>query len=235
MRLAAAIMGTVAGLALSAAAQGESPPAQVDEPFLHTASYLQHHPDQEQRLHGMEARKRGDGIKARRHFKTAARYADKLSQAALAEMLWLGEGGATDRPQAYAWMDLAAERGTRTLVLLRERYWSELTEQEQTDAISVGQTLYDQYSDLVAKPRLQAVMQRGRLQVTGSRLGRVGQMTLEINAGGGEVLRVSPTRYYADRYWQPEQYWQWQGEVLESLGREGTVGVGDLQSLPADN
>ncbi len=59
-------------------------------------------------------------------FLRAARYADKPSQAMIAQMLWNGDGVPVDRVMAYVWADLAAERGYPAFIATREKFWSEL-------------------------------------------------------------------------------------------------------------
>ena len=88
-----------------------------------TAGFLAAHPDIHYRTKGMQAIDAGRPADALRYFMRAAFYADKPSQAMIAEMLWNGEGQAKDPALAYAWMDLAAERKYTLFVQQRERYW----------------------------------------------------------------------------------------------------------------
>src|SRR5690606_37219363 len=95
-------------------------------PVMITAGFLKAHPDLRYRLHGLEKYKERDFDDALKFFRRAAFYADKPSQGMVAEMYWRGEGVEQDRALAYAWMDLAAERGYRGFLGLRERYWNAL-------------------------------------------------------------------------------------------------------------
>ena len=99
----------------------ELPPDPTQDPMLMAAGFLQQHPDLVYRKYGMEALAKKDYANAMRHFKKAGYYADKVSQAMVGELLWLGTGVAEDRPAAYAWMDLAAEREYRVFALQREK------------------------------------------------------------------------------------------------------------------
>jgi TPR repeat protein len=81
----------------------------VDDEISSTEGFLNGHPDQRWRRMGLSAYDRKVFGFAREYFRRAARYADKASQAMYAQMLWDGQGGAVDRPLAYAWMDLAAD------------------------------------------------------------------------------------------------------------------------------
>ena len=69
------------------------------------------------RLHGLEEFKAGRHEDAFKFFQRASFYADKPSQGMVAEMLWNGQGVAKDPALAYAWMDLAAERGYVDMVI----------------------------------------------------------------------------------------------------------------------
>ena len=122
--------------------------------------FLTAHPDLRHNKRGLTAFLDGDYEKAARSFRLAARYADKPSQALIAEMLWEGKGSAQDRPLAYAWADLAAERGERRLVLQREHYWEQMSESERALAIERGEAVYAEFGDAVAQPRLARVLRR---------------------------------------------------------------------------
>ena len=67
-------------------------------------------------------------------FRNAARYGDKLSEQRW-PTCWNGQGGPADRALGYAWMDLAAERGTEWLVVQRERFWEALIADERERAV----------------------------------------------------------------------------------------------------
>ncbi|PKL95119.1 MAG: hypothetical protein CVV18_06685 [Gammaproteobacteria bacterium HGW-Gammaproteobacteria-8] len=202
----------------------------VDDEISSTEGFLNGHPDQRWRRMGLSAYDRKVFGFAREYFRRAARYADKASQAMYAQMLWDGQGGAVDRPLAYAWMDLAAERGYRSFVAFRESYWSQLSPVEREQAVSVGQAVYDQYGDAVAQPRLESVMRRERLKTTGSHTGFDRGASVYMATSTGQRIRVH--RFWDARYWQPEEYWDWQAEVWEAPGHSGRVEV--LPLLPTD-
>lgn len=182
--------------------------------------FIAGHPDMYWRAVGQEALADGKARDAFDHFRKAARYADKPSQAITAEMLWTGNGVAKDRAAAYAWIDLASERGYTKLIVVREKYWSELTPAERERAVTIGEDVYAEFGDSVAKPRMNAELQRARTRVTGSRLGHVGSLRTAkgSNAGGTHPVMdlaslvgvVDGRELYADKYWVPEQYWKWQ-------------------------
>lgn len=202
--------------------------------ILDDTNFLTAHPDMRWRKLAIDAHKAGRDEQAREYFQRAALYADKLSQAAYAEMLWKGEGGAQDRPLAYAWMDLAAQRGSRALLVRREYYWSQLDETERARAQEVGQAVYARYGDKAAKPRQEREMRAGRNRATGSRIGAPGAgricTSVDTSAfgegsgrgsklGGACAYPVGADAYYARRLWEPAQYWAWQDQLLEESMR----------------
>lgn len=204
----------------------------LDADFLHTESFLSAHPDQYFRLRGAQAHAAGHDGEARRYFRLAARFADKSAQAAYAEMLWDGHGGPRDRALAYAWMDLAAERGTPLLLARRERYWDALDAAERTRAIRDGQAVYAEFADDVAKPRLERRLRLARNNVTGSRTGaHPGNMDIVLRNRDGGTLLVRADRYYNARYWEPAQYWALQDAILADPPRGGQVEIGPIDAL----
>jgi hypothetical protein len=199
-------------------------------PEVLTESFLAYHPDLKYRMEGMAALEDGLPKAAFSAFQTAAKYADKAAQAAVAEMLWTGNGTAQDRPLAYAWMDLAAERGYQTFVGLREHYWNQLSADEQKRAVEVGDEVYAEFGDAVAKPRIEKKLRQGRGKITGSRVGFVGALQIHIPGPAG-WMKVDGSTYYADHYWRADDYFAWQDQIWRNPPT-GTVDVGPLQSLP---
>ena len=194
----------------------------VDSVIMRADDYLSFHPDQQSRRLGGEALQAGRPEEARTHFLRGARHADKLSQAALAELWWDGRGGARDRAVGYAWMDLAAERGTPYLLAKRERYWAQLDADERIRAVTEGVALQRTYRDAVAKPRLVTQLRRGLAQMTGSRTGAAPRMQVcpsAVASGqGGCAHWVSASDYYAAHHWKPDAYWRMQEQILRGLG-----------------
>jgi len=148
-------------------------------------------------------------------------------------MLWKGEGVAADRVQAYAWIDLAAERAYPAMVLSREKMWSLLSETERKQAVTLGLELYAYYGDSVAKKRLESAIRRKRMNVLGSRVGYVSTAHVCLNMA--ELLeckdKVDSSVFYQDKFWKSEEYWKWQDMAWQSP-RAGTVDIGPLQAQP---
>lgn len=171
------------------------------------------HPNEMWRYRALRALKLGQAARAQGYFRFAARYGDKFSQHALSLMYWHGVGAAADRAQAYAWSDLAAERGYRDLLLVREKMWMELDAAARVKALLLGEGIYAEYGDAVAKPRQEWAMRRALASATGS---RVGSTKDRIQFLGGDI---SARDYYAEERWDEGAYWrgqdrQWKAQVI---------------------
>lgn len=201
-------------------------------PEVLTASFMAAHPDVKYRMLGLEALDDGRPEQALREFQRAARYADKPSQAMVADMLWRGTGTATDAAMAYVWMDLAAERGYTTFVAMREKFWAALGEPERERALREGVAVYEEFGDDVAKVRLTRMLERERRKLTGSRTGFVGNLIIQIPGPAG-WMTISGDAYYADHYWKPREYFAWQDRVW-SAPPTGVVDVGEILIAPED-
>lgn len=239
-----------AGMAWPApAADGRNSISPVKQEFFNSGGFNAAHPDVYWRRMAIHELDRGRDDLARSYLRRAARFADKASQAMLAEMLWTGRGGEHDRPQAYAWMDLAAERGYTVFVVKREEYWTALSNAEQDEAIRVGRDLYDEYADAVAKERLDRKLVRAQRMVAGSRVGAIsgnlmvllpdadGLSSGSASRSGGLMnmgLRMMGTDYYAPEYWQPNAYWAREDAVWRNP-KLGVVTVQDPQAADVDD
>lgn len=203
---------------------------QLDKAILSSESFINAHPDLMHRTRGLTAYKKNQFSEAFTHFRRAAKFADKPSQGMLAEMLWSGQGVEMDRALAYAWMDLAAERHYPTMLARREKYWSALNEAERAQAISLGQEIYASYGDDVAKKRLATALRRAKNNVTGSRTGMVGALSIIIQTSSGQQT-IDGSQYYQDKFWKPELYMKWQDEAWKNPP-SGKVDIGPLEVNP---
>lgn len=218
-----------------AAGQDTTAPDPAKDPMLLSGGFLSGHPDLRYRMHGQAEIEKGRLDDAFSFFRRAAWYGDKASQGMVAEMLWNGQGTARDRALAYAWMDLAAERGYYGFALLRERYWDALTEEERARALELGTEVYAQYGDAAAEPRLATALRRARRSGTGSRTGFTGNVKINVPGPGGEHITIDGAKFYDDRYWDPKQYRAWQDEVWTHPARVGKVSVGDVEQVRAES
>jgi len=223
----------VAGHAADKKPTAAIPADPTTDPLMITAGFLSGHPDLRFRLLGMEKRTAGDQEAAFKFFQRAAFYADKPSQAMVAEMLWNGTGTAADRALAYAWMDLAAERGYQGFVELRERYWAALTPAQREQAIAQGEAIYARFGDAAAKPRIAVALRRERRNVTGSRTGFTGNLRIVVPGPAGPE-EIDGSKFYDDRYWDPDKYQQWH-DAIWAKPRVATVNVGEATQVKPEN
>jgi uncharacterized protein len=200
------------------------------EVILNSQYFLSAHPDIRWRREGVWSLELGQPEHAAEYFRRAARYADKPSQAMLAELYWSGMGVEVDRPLAYAWMDLAAERAYPVFLAKREHYWAQLTEAERGRVQEVGLPLYEQFGDDVAKPRLERLLRRARRNITGSRVGFVGALKILVPGPGGAAHSISGDDFYDDRFWEPARYWEWQDHAWKQA-RTGRVDIRPLERI----
>lgn len=210
-----------------------SKPDPAEDPLLLTAGFLTHHPDLKYRLLGLEAYREKRFDDALRFFRRASFYADKPAQGMVAEMYWKGEGTGRDPALAYAWMDLAAERGYRGFVGMRERYWAALDATQRDRAIAAGAEVYARFGDDAAKPRYEFQLRTGRREMLGSRTGFNRGVQIEIpGPEGGQAIEGS--KFYDERYWDAKKYWAWQ-DKLWMKPRIGRAKAGDLQQVTPAN
>ena len=203
----------------------------TDDVVVMDQGYLDAHLDQQFRARGVELLGSGRGAEVVRNLRRAARYGGKPSQALLGALLWEGVEVAMDRATAYAWMDLASERGYCEHLVTREQYWKELTPAERALAVKVGGPIYDVYADVVAKPRLNRQLRHAVRSITGSRTGFVGN--LSIIPMGRYSGDVDGNRFYDRRHWDPKHYWRVQDQLWNPHAPRGNVEVGPLRIGPA--
>ena len=223
-------LAIAAMLAAMPVAQGmEATPVDAEDvKVMSSEAFLRAHPDMKHRSEGWKAYTDADFELARTHFLKAAAYGDKPSQGMLAEMAWKGQGQPEDRPTAYAWADIAAERGYRHFVAQREFYWRELSEHEQARALELGQPLLAEYRDDVARPRLARHLRRARFHMIGGRPRR--DATVVVPGPDGLPMRIRGHDFYAEKFWQPAAYQAWVDQVWTDPP-EQNVDVGDPERV----
>jgi len=192
-------------------------------------------PNERHRLYASESAAHGRWDDALRQFRLAARYADKYSQHRISLMYWHGVGVERDPALAYAWADLAAERMYPSFVVLREKMWLELDSEQRARALREGASLYAQYGDQVAKPRLAAEIMRQNTQITGSRVGYTdGRLYVHAPGPGAYGMGDSMGGFDLRPMYQPwrldpERYWA----VEDAIWKEGAVEVGPARRTRA--
>jgi hypothetical protein len=217
-------------LACVASAQATEEPVidAQDQQVMSTDAFLSAHPDMKYRIEGWNAYTEGDFELARTLFLKAAAYGDKPSQGLLAEMAWKGQGQPVDRPTAYAWADLSAERGYRDFVALREQYWRQLSKEERVRAIAVGQPLLATYADAVTGRKLTRFLRRQRFGMISYRPRK--DVTVLVPGRGGLYTQIRGHDFYASKFWEPAKYREWVDAVWTDPPREN-VDVGEPSAI----
>ena len=223
-------------------AQGNPPLKLTDASFMDIDSMVlaaKGKPNEEYRLHGLKAYQQRNYPDAVRRFELAALHADKYSQHYLSLMHWHGAGVPVDPVQGYIWADLAAERGSKRLLAIREKMWAGLTPSQQAEVETRGAGFYARYGDEVAQPRVEGVIRAFARDMTGSRVGyRNQRMEVSVGPANGAFglpgsnnqLSQPPT---GDELYGKEGglralagYWKEQDRLLD-----GNVDVGPVQTL----
>ena len=218
--------------------------------IIHTSFFAESHPDLRWRLSALDNIERGHLSFVMDELLRAAHFGDKPSQAMVAEAYWKGLYGQTaDRPLAYAWMDLAAERGYQPLLVKRDIYWRRLSEKERQSALERGVEVYAQYGDDVALPRLEEKLRAARSKKTGSRLGSnatsveaiapgASKVVIDLRTVHPQVTGAKKIRLWEPKYWQLDRYIAWKEVSIDAAfsgyGR-GEVEVQPLKPLAQGN
>jgi hypothetical protein len=206
------------------ATAAERPSGEEDAAVI-GAGFMDSHPDMMYRQWGVNALRRNDVNGAMDNFRLAARYADKPAQGYLGEMYWYGVEQPRNPVMAYAWMEVAAERGYPLFVDLRNEYWATLPLEQHDAARAQASALRAEYGDEVARPRMAEVLRKGRREMTGSRVGSMSNNVDIVYMDGGISRTIKADRLYDPKYWDPKQYERWQDETWMKI-RRGTVEVG---------
>ena len=201
-------------------------------------------PNEEARVRGLKSYVNRRYEAAAKAFEIAALYADKPSQHYLSLMYWHGVGVERDPVQAYIWSDLAAERAHKPLLALREKFWAELTPQQQEQVLEQGAAYYEKYGDEVAKPRAESKIRQFARDMTGSRVGyRNQQLSVVSPPASGQfgvktgsnmhAYTITPVTDADTLYGSEGQLFRLQGywETQDRLIDGGKVEVGPLRPV----
>lgn len=223
------LLASIALLVPPAGVAADAQPASAkDARSLEYELAFRGHPDLEFRMFGVERYRKGQYGEAMVLLRRAARFGDKPSQGLIAEMYAAGQGVPADMSLAYAWMDLAAERGYKDFVIRRERYWARMTEADRARAMSEGQAIYAEFGDDVAKPRFADQLRKVSKEGVGSRTGFAGNARVTVpSMFGDQTFDAAQLRSFS--YWDPKKYWALQDALWKNPG--GRVEAGDLQDV----
>ena len=113
-------------------------------------------------------------------YEVAAAWAFKPAEYNLAIMYARGQGIPADLPRGLAWMALAAERNDKRYVDAREAIYAEMTPEQFEQANVIWRGLKKTYGDEVALRRAKARWAQVKANMTGSRVGSVGNLTVAV-------------------------------------------------------
>ena len=198
-----------------------------------TADYDEHTPGYYPKIRAMQAYERGDLSRAYSNFKLAAAWADKFAQFNVGMMYLNGEGTDYDPTRAWAWIELSAERGYPQFVDAADTLWDLLSEWEQELAKQYfADILLPKYGDHVAIRKTASKMRHERRSATGSRLGAVYGLNLEVI--GSDGLPTPGYKFYAKDKWDFEQIVAYETQMAFDLLR-GRVEIRDVNSPEAED
>ena len=145
-------------------------------------------------LLAVHAYRKNDFTFAIQMYEVAAAWAYKPAEYNLAIMYARGQGVAADLPRAMAWAALAAERNEKHYVDAREAIYAELTKEQFEQANVIWRGLKKTYGDEVALRRAKARWAQVKANMTGSRVGSVGNLTIGVptaNSGDPSYQKVT--------------------------------------------
>ena len=144
-------------------------------------------------VRGAEAYRKADYKFAIQMYEVAASWAYKPAEYNLGVMYARGQGTDVDLPRAMAWMALAAERNDKHYVEARETVYASLSKEQFEQANEIWRELKKTYGDEVELRRAKARWAEVRANMTGSRVGSSGPLSVGIpNANGGDASSPKP-------------------------------------------
>jgi len=125
-------------------------------------------------------------------YETSASWAYKPAQYNLAVIYAKGEGVPVDKPRAMAWAALAAERGDQDYIDAREAIYADLTKDEFAKANEIWRDLKKTYADDIALERAKTRWAQVKANITGSRVGSIGNLKVGAETSGGKLTFMNP-------------------------------------------
>ena len=139
-------------------------------------------------LQGVTAFRKKEYTFAIQMYEVSASWAFKPAEYNLGVMYSRGQGVPIDLPRGMAWMALAAERNDARYVEAREAVYAELTPEQFAQANVIWRDLKPTYGDEVALRRAKARWAQVKANMTGSRVGSVGNLSVGMpNGNGGDA------------------------------------------------
>ncbi len=129
-------------------------------------------------------------------FRRAAKLGNKEAQKNIGLMYIQGLGVEKNWPMAYCWLKLASTSGDNKYMAARDEVYNSLRPDEKEQAIQDCQLIEDEFGDLEALKRRERWIRRQKREVTGSRLGNVGALRIQISDATGYQWELSGTEYF---------------------------------------
>lgn len=157
-------------------------------------------------------------------FLLASRYGNKEAQKNIGLMYVKGMGVDKDWAKAHAWLRLAATHGDPRFAAARDEIWGTLRDDEKERAEAVYREIRAEYGDLAALERREEWVRKQKREVTGSRLGKVGAMRVQVADATGYQWEFSGTEFFSvlDTY------------VTDLEQHVGDVELGDFEVIEED-
>ena len=172
------------------------------------------------------ARSLQDGFEkdAFQKFKRSAKYGNKEAQKSVGLMYIKGLGVEKDWALAFAWLKLASSLGDPRIIAVREEVYGALRDDEKARADAHYLELQAEYSDQKALERRARWVRKQKREVTGSHLGHVGALRIQVADATGYTWELSGRAYFNVL----ESY------VLDFEAHIGQVEFGELEVLEDD-
>ena len=157
-------------------------------------------------------------------FERSAQFGNKDAQKNLGLMYIKGMGVEKNWAAAHAWLRLASSHGDERIAAARDEVWGALRDDEKEQAEALYQELQAEYGDLAALQRREEWVRKQKREVTGSRLGNVGALRVQVSDATGYQWELSGTEYFdvLDTY------------VLELKQHVGKVELGEFNVIEED-
>ncbi|MEM9533927.1 MAG: hypothetical protein AAGA23_23640 [Pseudomonadota bacterium] len=153
-------------------------------------------PDQADLIRAARSLQDGFENDALEKFLKASRWGNKVAQKHVALMYIKGVGVDQDWARAHAWLRLAASHGDGQITLARDEVHMALRDDERELAQQYFEQLRDEYGDRVALERREQWVRRQKREVTGSRLGKVGALRVQVADSTGYNWELSGPEYF---------------------------------------
>ncbi len=131
-------------------------------------------------LEGARAFRKKEYTFAIQMYQASASWAYKPAAYNLGVMYARGQGVPVDLPRGMAWIALASERNEQHYVDAREAIYAELSKEQFDQANVIWRELKPTYGDAVALRRAKARWAEVRANMTGSRVGSTGNLTVSL-------------------------------------------------------